>query len=668
MDFRILGPLEVRDEPGPVVLGGVKPRAVLAVLLLNANEPVSADRLANALWGEEAPAGAAKTVQVYVSRLRKALDHPDLVATTPAGYCLHVAPDELDVDRFAQPGGGRPRGAGRGPAGARRTILREALALWRGPPLADLAFEPFAQAEIARLEEQRLTRAGAPRGRRSRRGPPHRARGRAPAPRSPSTRTRAARRAAACSRSTAASASPRRSRPTARPGTHSSTSGHRAGAGAARLHEAILRQDAVPRPAGAGGRAAGRARPRRRHAVRGPRRRARLARGRCGTRLGPAAARPSRSRGARGIGKSRSAAELAHGIHAHGGLVLYAAGDGSRRARCARCCATRARRRRPTLLVVDDADRAGAECAGRARGARARRRPASRSCCSSAPRSPHRSAAAPTLTAGAARRLRRRGDRAGYASGRPGMRPAGRRAARGQPRRPEERPRGGERSGRAARRRTAWTVAGRGRRRPHTRCARWSPSWPTAWSSCRGRASAPRCRRPRASPWCARSRGSPRSSSRTREYFFGRERLVAELVARLVGAPLLAIVGASGSGKSSVLRAGLLPALEGGILPGSKAWERVLIRPGSIRSASWIARSRRSAATAAWWSPSTSSRRPSPPAATSASAPRSSDARAYRPRRARPVRRRARDPRGPLRALRGVSRAVRACSPPIRCW
>ena len=157
MDFRILGPLEVRAEPGAVQLGGSKPRAVLAMLLLNANQPVSADRLATAVWGDDAAAGAAKTVQVYISRLRKCLGDADLVTTTPAGYTLHVAPDELDADRFAHDveegraalASGRPARAG--------TILREALSLWRGPPLADMAFEPFAQAEIARLEEQRLS-------------------------------------------------------------------------------------------------------------------------------------------------------------------------------------------------------------------------------------------------------------------------------------------------------------------------------------------------------------------------------------------------------------------------------------------------------------------------------------------------------------------------------
>src|SRR5919206_4302823 len=102
MEFRILGPLEVRADGRAVALGGSKPRAVLAVLLMHPNQPVSAERLALALWGEEAPAGAVKTVQVHVSRLRKALGDSDALVTTPAGYVLRVGPDELDAQRFAR--------------------------------------------------------------------------------------------------------------------------------------------------------------------------------------------------------------------------------------------------------------------------------------------------------------------------------------------------------------------------------------------------------------------------------------------------------------------------------------------------------------------------------------------------------------------------------------
>jgi DNA-binding SARP family transcriptional activator len=102
MEFRILGPLEVRAGAGPVTPAGAKPRALLAMLLLHGNEPVSAERLAIALWGEDAPPGAAKTIQVHVSRVRRALGEPDVLTTTPAGYRLRVLPGELDADRFEQ--------------------------------------------------------------------------------------------------------------------------------------------------------------------------------------------------------------------------------------------------------------------------------------------------------------------------------------------------------------------------------------------------------------------------------------------------------------------------------------------------------------------------------------------------------------------------------------
>src|SRR3954452_5286954 len=154
MEFRILGPIEVHGERGALALGPVKPRAVLAVLLLCANEPVSAERLALSLWGEEAPVGATRTVQVYVSRLRKALGDPEALATTPAGYRLRVCPGELDAERFERDLEAGRRALAAGDSERAGDLLRAALGLWRGPPLAELEFEPFAQVEIARLQEQ----------------------------------------------------------------------------------------------------------------------------------------------------------------------------------------------------------------------------------------------------------------------------------------------------------------------------------------------------------------------------------------------------------------------------------------------------------------------------------------------------------------------------------
>src|SRR5262245_13068285 len=99
MEFRILGPLAVHAGTRAIELGGEKRRALLALLLLHANEPVSAERVAVALWGEDAPADAVKTVRVHVSRIRAALGDPDVLVTTPAGYRLRVDAGELDADR-----------------------------------------------------------------------------------------------------------------------------------------------------------------------------------------------------------------------------------------------------------------------------------------------------------------------------------------------------------------------------------------------------------------------------------------------------------------------------------------------------------------------------------------------------------------------------------------
>jgi DNA-binding SARP family transcriptional activator len=151
MEFRLLGPLEVADRDRSLALGGVKQRSLLAVLLLHANEVVSTDRLIDELWGGEPPATAAKSVQVYVSKLRKEIGEGRLVTRAP-GYVLRLDASERDLARFEQLVAEARRAA---PESAARK-LREALALWRGPALADLAYEPFVQAEIARLEELRL--------------------------------------------------------------------------------------------------------------------------------------------------------------------------------------------------------------------------------------------------------------------------------------------------------------------------------------------------------------------------------------------------------------------------------------------------------------------------------------------------------------------------------
>ena len=151
MEFHILGPLEVTDEGEALPLGGAKQRALLALLLLRPNEPVSVDRIVDELWGERPPTTAPKNVQVYVSHLRKVLGE-STIATTPAGYALHVAEGSVDAQRAEE-----ALALSQGKAAAERAeLLRAALALWRGPSLGELADLPSARAELVRLDELRL--------------------------------------------------------------------------------------------------------------------------------------------------------------------------------------------------------------------------------------------------------------------------------------------------------------------------------------------------------------------------------------------------------------------------------------------------------------------------------------------------------------------------------
>jgi DNA-binding SARP family transcriptional activator len=152
LDFRLLGPLEVSRKGALLELGGPKQRALLALLLLDAGRAVSTDRLIDALWGEHPPRTAATSLQNLVSQLRKVLG-PDLLVTKPPGYLLRIDPSQLDANR-AQALLEEAKAA---PANERGGKLRDALALWRGPPLEEFGYEAFAQGEIARLEELRLT-------------------------------------------------------------------------------------------------------------------------------------------------------------------------------------------------------------------------------------------------------------------------------------------------------------------------------------------------------------------------------------------------------------------------------------------------------------------------------------------------------------------------------
>src|SRR3954468_5851515 len=151
MEFRILGPLEVVEDGRPIPLDRHRMSALLAYLLLHANELVSSDRLIDEVWGPDPPKTAGASLQNYVSRLRKAIG-TEAIVSQPPGYVLRVDPERFDLARFerltAEARGAEPR--------ERAEKLRAALALWRGPALEDLAFEPFARDEVGRLEEARL--------------------------------------------------------------------------------------------------------------------------------------------------------------------------------------------------------------------------------------------------------------------------------------------------------------------------------------------------------------------------------------------------------------------------------------------------------------------------------------------------------------------------------
>jgi DNA-binding SARP family transcriptional activator len=153
MQFRILGPLEVTGDGEQIALGGASQRALLAVLLLHANEVVSSDLLIDQLWGDEPPASGVTALQVRVSQLRKALGkNAARLETSPSGYVLRVEPDEFDLDSFTR----LLSDAESAEPAVVAEKLREALALWRGQALTGLADASFARAAIVRMDELRL--------------------------------------------------------------------------------------------------------------------------------------------------------------------------------------------------------------------------------------------------------------------------------------------------------------------------------------------------------------------------------------------------------------------------------------------------------------------------------------------------------------------------------
>ena len=158
LEIRLLGPLEVSSQGRILELGGGRQRALLALLALHSNEVVSSDRLIEELWGERPPPTAAKVLQNLVSRLRRAIDPDDreMLRTRPPGYVLRVDDDAIDARRFERLAAEGRQALETDPKQA-ATTLRQSLALWHGEALAEFAYEPFAQTEIARLEELRVT-------------------------------------------------------------------------------------------------------------------------------------------------------------------------------------------------------------------------------------------------------------------------------------------------------------------------------------------------------------------------------------------------------------------------------------------------------------------------------------------------------------------------------
>jgi DNA-binding SARP family transcriptional activator len=162
MEFGVLGPLQVRSDGRPVPVGAPMQRALLAALLLHANQVVSVEQLIDYLWDQTPPPSARTTLQNYILRLRRLLpERPEraggqLLVTTAPGYLLQLRPGELDLDRFQRLVTDARASTIQGELERAAGLLRDALALWRGQPLCDVASEPLRRLHLPRLEEQRL--------------------------------------------------------------------------------------------------------------------------------------------------------------------------------------------------------------------------------------------------------------------------------------------------------------------------------------------------------------------------------------------------------------------------------------------------------------------------------------------------------------------------------
>ena len=582
MHIRVLGPLEASIDDQPVAIGGAKQRAVLAMLVLEANHTVSGERLIEGLWGDDPPASAPKMVQNYVWKLRGALPSEGgaEIVTRGRAYELRIDRDRVDVCRFERLVLEASRAA---TAGRPTSAAREALALFRGEPLADLGEQPFADPEIRRLEELRLAATELAIDADLAAGRHHELVGELDGlvAKNPLRERLHAQRMLAlyrCGRQAEALEAYRHAR-----AALVEEIGVEPSAEFRRLHESILRQDpsldveavAVELP-------------RELDATSSPPligRDVELRRLRaCWQRTAGGAGALVTVVGAYGIGKTRLAAELADAVHCEGAAVLYAPGTGPPEAALAVLARARASRR-PSLIVVDDVDRAPAEV-----------RAALRRLVPTLGQVPALVLATGTQAAALAR-LEPRDSIALEPLDADGVRaiaglyaPADARSAppvealletsQGVARRVHEA--ASEWARREATRRVD-SVADRaatGREKARALEAELAGSV-VELQSARERASLVAASGDEDEvPMVCPYKGLATFDADDAEYFFGRERLVAEMVARLVGSPMLAIVGPSGSGKSSVMRAGLLPALAGGVVPGSEKWTQAIIRPG----------------------------------------------------------------------------------------
>jgi WD40 repeat protein/DNA-binding SARP family transcriptional activator len=589
VEIRLLGHVGIVVDGQPVPLGGGKQRAVLAMLALHANRTVSSDELVDGLWGEHPPASAAKNLQLYVSRLRKALSKNGSEATIVThgrGYELRLPEGAIDATRFERlvEEAAREPGSAAGANGA----ASAALELWRGAPLADVASEPFAAPEIGRLEELHLRAielaidAELAAGRHAE----VIARLEELIAEEPLRERLHAQRMLALYRAGRQSEALEAYR-TAREALVEQI-GVEPGPELQRLQAAVLDQDPsldAPPPIlelpaqldGGSPLLAGRERE-----LRWLRKRWQEA--------AAGQTRVALVYGPPGIGKTRLAAELAADVQGDGGAVLYASGGESPDAASGTVAKAR-QGRRPTLLVLDNADDALPPVLEAA--AALAREPDAQPLLISVLHHDEQGAPAfaPLLEIGAAERLR-----LDPLSEDATAEIAALYAPREGPAMPLEtliaesegvplrihRAAGGWAQAEAAER-----LAATAQRAAEDRIGLHTTQAAIAGGVVDLQAASERTRlyaveepaAPSESEVCP-FRGLAPFDAAHAEYFFGRERLVAELVARLVGSTLLAVVGPSGSGKSSAVRAGLLPALADGVVPGSEGWRRAVMRPG----------------------------------------------------------------------------------------